>query len=142
MQTPEWAPLVRNYEQERVSVRAESSLSIEHPLLPKQAQSAANAKPPPAVASDPWSAGSGVANTFVDPLSDPLGALAVTDASDFNPLMDMPSAAAPSASNDSKESISAMKKSEENEEARQTAAAIREDELNTPWKVKKKQIYR
>ena len=35
-----------------------------------------------------------------------------------------------------------MKKSEENEEARQTAAAIREDELNTPWKVKKKQIYR
>lgn len=144
MQAPQWAPLVRDYEKDRlVSCLDQQQVSL-HPLLPKAANRENQVKSSVSQSVRRGSTGSAVVvtTTVYDPLSDPLGGAGgegVTgDGASSSPLHDDPLMG--SSNTAAKSGALNSKKEQNNEVLRQTAQDIHVANLNTPWQIRKQQI--
>jgi hypothetical protein len=150
------APIARNYEIESEKCALKSSSTLNHPLLPNKPKEVA----PPVVVQSKTSAGSNspmnktgaVTKTAVavgsDPFSDPLSTFSdplSNKAQIADPLLNSAAEDPLSSSSNGGVKVATVKSPVESriqniEISRQTARAIHEENLNTPWYNRKQQI--
>eukprot|EP01032_Pedospumella_encystans_P021094 gene21094-23936_t len=154
MATPSWAPISRNYETEKLKCALKSASAVSHPLMPNRPKEVvvSSSTPPRSSSPTPTAASKLTKSNSVtmNPLSDPLSGFAdpLSGGSSTNnaPIMDPLLNSAPTPIDDPLSGGGAFKpkavesRSQNIEVSRQTAKAIHEDNLNTPWQNRKAQI--
>jgi hypothetical protein len=146
--------LSRNYESEKAKIAAKSSAAVVHPLLPNRPKEpVVQITPPKPTTAGVKSAGakSGPVAMAVasDPLSgflDPLSAMTISTPPPVvvDPLLNTSVAPIDDPLSSTNTAVRTTKAAESRiqniEVSRQTAKAIHEDNLNTPWQNRKQQI--
>lgn len=146
------APISRNYDSEKTKCALKAAAAVSHPLQPNRPKEMAPALSPKSRSVTPVknSTLSKSNSVSISPLSDPLSGFADplsgnASAPVFDPLLNTNVAPVDDPLSGSSSTFKPVKSTAESriqniEVSRQTAKAIHEDNLNTPWHNRKQQI--